>query len=63
MPTFTAQMASLKNWRGICRIAVKNGSHAAGERRVALFSRLIGQSMNDQTKLKHVRRLANGKAI
>ena len=62
MPTFTAQMASPKNWHAICRIDERNASHDAVAHRVALFFHLIGQSMNGQTMLKRARHSVNGKA-
>ncbi|PUB12841.1 hypothetical protein DFP92_109152 [Yoonia sediminilitoris] len=50
-PTFTAQMAIPKNWHVTFRIVAKNSSHAAVVHCEALFSRLIGRSMNAQTTL------------
>jgi hypothetical protein len=60
---FTAQMASPKNSRAIYRTDVKNGSQDVGGHRAALLFHRIGQSMNDRTTLRHVKRSANGKVI
>ena len=63
MLMFTVQMVSRKSWHAIYRTAARNGNRAVAERRVALFFRLIGPSMNGQTTSKPVRLSANGKAI
>ena len=59
----TAQMVNLKTLRVTYRTDARNVRQDADARCVALCFRLIGQSMNAQTTLRHVRRSANGTVI
>jgi hypothetical protein len=56
-------MVNLKTLRVTYRTDARNVSQDADARCVALCFRLIGQSMNAQTTLRHVRRSANGTVI